>query len=401
MTKRIDINLAQIETIMLECVSGGRVSNDLEELEKLMSDTQKHIGFGNGLAYLRLESLLEEIDDNIRGIANNVEDLGNGCKKYYNKMIELGEPVTSYDDNMLVSDDFTKVRKKYKRSGYSEDLRDAKKIISILNDNVFFGLGNGLIVDYQKLRSFNNSVDSYCDTIKLDIDNVIKELEFIYEKLKDVEGFKSHEYNEALNIGARVVVATAVAVATTVVAAALLPEAAAVAAVIATEAAISAAGTAIVKGAQHYYNGSDVKEAAAQGATEGIKTGITSVVTAGIARGKASGVKSIIEEKPISIGDDLLRTSEYNGMLNVGNIEAEFLDETTLGLTKSQIKYIKNKVVDELKSNTKSKTIEEIKKSLLEEIGYDIENSKAYEEMTKILEELNIELNGDDIWQNN
>lgn len=400
MTKILDINLGQINEIKMECASGGVVSNDLDELQSLLSDTQDLIGLGSGLAYRKLEELMAEIDDNVRGIANNIEDLGHGCEKYYNKMIGLGKPITSYDDNMMVSDDLGEVKKKYKSSGYQADLKDAKSIASTINDNVHLSLGSGIIVDHAKLKNFNASVEVYCDRIKNNFDQIDYSIEQTYDKLEDVEDFKSHEYNEVVNIGAKIIVATGIAVATTVVAAALLPEAACVAAVIATEAAVTAAGTAVVSGAKHYYNGSDVKEAAVEGSVDGVKAGATSALFAGLGKVKSNG-------KAVKAGKSTLSNKEvFSSKTYIPN-DIDIIDSTTkitkngnFGITEMQKQYVISSAKITFKKKAKKEIKNEIISSELESISSEVAATDLYEEVEQMLDNLDINIGGEDIWEN-
>lgn len=407
MTKVLDINLGQIRDIRDDCVSGGSVSSDLDELQTLISDTQGLIGLGSGHAYRKLEELLDEIDDNVRGIANNIEDLGNGCKKYFNKMSDLGKPVTSYDDNMSVSDDLGDVKKNYKASGYQSDLKDAKRIASTINDNVHLSLGDGLLVDHAKLKNFNSSVEAHCNSIKSAFDQVDGDLENVYDKLEDVEDFKSHEYNEAVNIGAKIVVGTAIAVATTAAAAALLPEAAAVAAVIATEAALTAAGTTLVSGAKHYYNGSSVKEAAGEGATDGIKAGITSAaiggaVTSGLNKGSNiwKGIKGA-DDEITSTADAFLKKGGYtNSTLDGIESAGAETGKGKFGLSPSQKSYLVKEGVKDFGIKSGIEIGVSGAENKIDNVEYTISISELYEEMQQVLEDMGVELEGDDIWQN-
>lgn len=400
MTKIIDINLGQIHDMKNECISGGAVSNDLDDLQSLLSDTQKLIGLGSGMAYRKLEELMEEIDDNVRGIANNVEDLGKGCEKYYNRMIDLGKPVTSYDENMMVSDELGDVKKNYKSGGYQSDLKDAKRIASTVNDNVHLSLGSGMIVDHAKLKSFNATVETYCDRIKNTFDQIDYSIELVYDKLEDVEDFKSHEYNEAVNIGAKIVVATGIAVATTVVAAALLPEAACVAAVIATEAALTAAGTAVVSSAKHYHNGSDIKESAVEGTVDGVKAGTSSAVFGGLGKVKSNG-KAVKAGKSTLSNKEVFSSKAYiSNDIDVAERLSEKVNKGNFGITKEQKKYVISSAKTSFKKKAKKEIGNEVISSELESISSDIDVTELYEEVEQVLEKLNINIGGDDIWEN-
>lgn len=266
---------------------------------------------------------------------------------------------------------------------------------------------SGIIVDHAKLKNFNASVEVYCDRIKANFDQIDYSIEQTYDKLEDVEDFKSHEYNEVVNIGAKIIVATGIAVATTFVAAALLPEAACVAAVIATEAAVTAAGTAVVSGVKHYHNDSGVKEAAVEGSVDGVKAGVTSAVVAGgVTSGFNKGSNILkgakgLDDEVTSTADAFLKKSEYTGEL-LGKIDDEEITAVTNGfnISSAQKSYVIKSAIIDSGTNTGKAVGISAAGNKIDEIEYNISNSELYEEVKQILDEMNIELEGEDIWQN-
>lgn len=401
MSDVINVNLGQILDINTQCKAGGSTSNDLEHVKALLEDTANLISLGNGRAYRKLEELIDEIDDNIRGIINNVEDLGTACGNYYEKMIDLGVPTGSIDDNMFVSGDLHDLKKKYKNSGYQSDISDAKSTMRTVNNNAHLTLGDGLIVDRAKVKNFNSSVETYCDWVIPKLSDLENILEDAYNKLEDLEDFKSHEYNEAVNIGAKIAVGVGIAVATTAVATVLLPEAACAAAVIATETALTAAGTAVVSGAKSYHNGSNAKEATVEGTVDGIKAGVTSATIGSVTTvGKAKAGSAWSKVKGNTVAEKSMDDIFFKDQVNeISKNEVKYgTGKIKKVITKDNIKLVvgtggKTVINEEVINPTKDHIKDEFDK--LEE---EVRGTNLYDSFQEELQDLGIYIGEDGIW---
>lgn len=288
MSKTIDINLSTIEDISKSCLDGnGGVADKVDDLQDQIKGIRELLDDVNGLTFRRMDNYLDDVSSEIRGIENNVHDLGKGARKYYKRMSDI-DTIIDESQNVFVSEEISKFQSRYKHTGsYTSSIGNIKRAIGGLRSLNISG------VNQAELSNLNNLLTSEVDSIISLLDSMSNTISEANKNLKTVEDIKSKDYYESFHIG----VAVGAAIVLTIVAAPLeavvLGAEATVLATLAFDAAFAAGTTAVKSTYTNHRDGSNWVEAGATGTVDGVKAGAGTLTIGSVIGVSKSSLKNV------------------------------------------------------------------------------------------------------------
>lgn len=291
MAEGLKINLGTLEDVSKSCKEDGQISDLVGYSQDKINKIQHKVLLMRGKTHREFHELLNDLEDEIRGLKNNIVDVSEDIDKYINKMTDA-TPIDA-DNDIFVSSSFDNI--KTKSTNLEEDFQSYKN-----------GLTNASITEERPRISFGDLTDDEKDSHekKVDVYDVYTDLlstlndsfvcetymDEVKDQTKNILGFYDQDYDMSDHLkdlgvdGIKVAGGFLVGVISSTAAGTLgLPAGATAAVAIGIESKISYKYTFITTFTKDYISGDSLEESLKDAHKKGNSSQLSTIITAGIA----------------------------------------------------------------------------------------------------------------------
>lgn len=336
MAEGLKINLGTLKDVSKNCKEDGQISDLTGYSQDKINKIQHKVLLMRGKTHREFHELLNDLEDEIRGLKNNIEDVSDDIDKYIDKMDDATP--NDYDSEIFISSDFDNI--KITSNAIEENFQNYTS--NLVNYSISEGRPNISLDDItdDEKDSYENKVNVYniytdllsnlTDTFMCDdyIDEIKEQTKKILD-LYDQDYDMSDHIKDIGNVGGKIVLGLVVGAACAVAAEAIALVAIPTAVVaIALEGGIALTTNFVLTTRNDYRSGDSLGEALTDGADKGINSGFVTVATAGLANGvDLKGLKGMnLEDEVISVTSKIRLKDSVDDLVNNTSSAGKVLD---------------------------------------------------------------------------
>lgn len=291
MAEGLKINLGTLDDVSKSCKEDGQISDLVGYSQDKINKIQHKVLLMRGKTHKEFHELLNDLEDEIKGLKNNIVDVSEDIDKYIDKMTDA-TPI-NVDNEIFVSSSFDSI--KTKSTNLEEDFQSYKNGLtnaSITEERPRISFGDLTDDEKDSHEKKVNVYDAYTDLLSTLNDGFVCEdyMDEVKDQTKNILDFYDQDYDMSDHMkdlgtaGVKVALGFAVGAISTAVAGTIgLPVAATAAVAIGIEAKFSSKVTFIKTFTVDYMSGDSLGESLIDAKKNGSASQVSTLITGGIA----------------------------------------------------------------------------------------------------------------------